>query len=390
VTSRTVLGIGIAQLVNWGVLYYAFGVLLLPVERALVQPQWLVAGAFSLALLISAAMAPMVGRWIDHGHGPRLMSVGGGAAAALLLLWAAVPHVATLYLVWAGLGVCMATTLYEPAFAIVGRGFDTVAERLRALAAVTIFGGLAGTVFLPMTALAESRVGWRGTAVLLAVAMAAAAVVAHWAVPRAIRESHASVTVALPDPGAVMARPERGFGVVIAAFGSASLAHAALTTTLIPALAERRISATTAALLGSTIGLMQLPGRALMLHGRLSASPSALLLTSLGLQGTGLAIYAWASSIGAVGLGVALFAIGAGLATLVRPYLVLTLYDVNRSGYLNGVLARAQQLARAAGPIAAVALGSAVGYGWIFAALAVHFALLALIWRWQSGFDRTD
>lgn len=388
-TSRTVLGIGLAQLVNWGVLYYAFGVLLVPVERALAQPQWIVAGAFSLALLISAAMAPTVGRWIDGGHGPRLMSVGGMAAAALLLLWAAIPHVAMLYLAWAGLGVCMATTLYEPAFAIVGRGFDSVAGRLRALAAVTIFGGLAGTVFLPMTALVETRVGWRGTAALLAVAMAAAAVVAHWAVPRSVREATHPVSAAPLPSGDAVARRERGFAVVIAAFGSASLAHAALTTTLIPALAERRISATTAALLGSTMGLMQLPGRALMLHGRLSASPSALLITSLGLQGTGLVIFSVAASTVAVGFAIAVFAVGSGLATLVRPYLVLTLYDVHRAGYLNGVLARAQQIARAGGPIAAVALGSAFGYRWIFAGLAVHFAALAVVW-WRSGAARRD
>jgi hypothetical protein len=379
---RTVLGIGIAQLVNWGVLYYAFGVLLIPVERSLAQPQWIVAGAFSLALLISAAMAPTVGRWIDQGHGPRLMSAGGLAASALLLLWAAVPHVSTLYLAWAGLGVCMAATLYEPAFAIVGRGFDTVAERLRALAAVTIFGGLAGTVFLPGTALLESRLGWRTTAVLLALAMALAALVARWAVSRPLH------TGSPPPPAPALAlnaptRSERGFGLIVAAFGSASLAHAALTTTLIPALAERRIGATTAAFLGSTMGLMQLPGRALMLHGRLSASPSALLLTSLGLQGMGLAIFAASTSPLLVGVGVAVFAGGAGLATLVRPYLVLTLYDVSRAGYLNGVLARAQQLARAGGPIAAVAIGSATGYGWIFAALAAHFAVLALVCRWQ-------
>jgi MFS family permease len=380
VTSRTVLGIGLAQLVNWGVLYYAFGVLLIPVERGLSQPRWIVAGAFSLALLISAAMAPAVGRWIDCGHGPRLMTIGGWTAAALLLVWAAVPHVTTLYIAWAGLGVCMAATLYEPAFAIVGRGFDTVAERLRALAAVTIFGGLAGTVFLPTTAVVVARVGWRWTAVLLAVAMAAAALIARWAVPAAIHGSRAVDPPAAP----AVAPPtrERGFGMVLTAFGSASLAHAALTTTLIPALSERRISPTTAALLGGTMGLMQLPGRALMLHGRLSASPSALLITSLGLQGAGLAVYTVAGTPAPVGLGVALFAAGSGLATLVRPYLVLTLYDVSRTGHLNGLLARAQQLARAGAPIAAVAVGSAFGYRWIFAVLAVHFVGLALFWWW--------
>ena len=32
--------------------------------------------------------------------------------------------VVALYLVWAALGLCMAATLYEPAFMIVGRAFD--------------------------------------------------------------------------------------------------------------------------------------------------------------------------------------------------------------------------------------------------------------------------
>ena len=44
------------------------------------------------------------------------------------------PAVLTLYIVWAGIGVCMAATLYEPAFVIVGRAYDDPTRRLRALA----------------------------------------------------------------------------------------------------------------------------------------------------------------------------------------------------------------------------------------------------------------
>ena len=50
-TTRAILAIGVGQLVNWGVLYYAFGVLMLPLERDLGVARWVVAGAFSLALL---------------------------------------------------------------------------------------------------------------------------------------------------------------------------------------------------------------------------------------------------------------------------------------------------------------------------------------------------
>ena len=90
-TTRAIWAIGAGQLVNWGVLYYAFGVLLVPVEEALGVARWLVAGAFSIALLVSALAAPAVGRLADRGQGPAVMQAGGFVAASLLMLWAAVP-----------------------------------------------------------------------------------------------------------------------------------------------------------------------------------------------------------------------------------------------------------------------------------------------------------
>ena len=128
--SRAIWAIGIGQLVNWGVLYYAFGVLLLPIEETLAAPRWLVAGAFSLGLLVSAIAAPSVGRLADRGQGPVVMQAGGLVAAGLLIAWALVPTIWTTYLVWAGLGVCMAAILYEPVFAIVGRAFTDAESRL--------------------------------------------------------------------------------------------------------------------------------------------------------------------------------------------------------------------------------------------------------------------
>jgi hypothetical protein len=57
-STRAVIALGIGQCVNWGVLYYAFAVLLLPVEAELGAERWIVTGAFSLALLLSAIAAP--------------------------------------------------------------------------------------------------------------------------------------------------------------------------------------------------------------------------------------------------------------------------------------------------------------------------------------------
>src|SRR5688572_3559371 len=158
-TSRAIWSIGCGQLVNWGVLYYAFGVLMMPVEESLGVPRWMVAGAFSLALLVSAIAAPTVGRLADRGQGPVVMQAGGYIAAGLLLVWAFLPSLAMTYIVWAALGLCMAAILYEPVFAIVGRAFQDVDARLRAIATVTIMGGLASTAFLPGTTALVERLG---------------------------------------------------------------------------------------------------------------------------------------------------------------------------------------------------------------------------------------
>ena len=143
--TRAVVALGIGQCVNWGVLYYAFAVLVVPIQRELGVATWVVTGAFSLALLMSAALAPTIGRWGDRDRGGVVMQAGGFGAAALLAAWTLMPGVPALYVVWAGLGLCMAATLYEPAFVIVGRAHADPAQRLRALAAVTLFGGLAST-----------------------------------------------------------------------------------------------------------------------------------------------------------------------------------------------------------------------------------------------------
>jgi hypothetical protein len=55
--TREVVALGIGQCVNWGVLYYAFAVLLVPVAGDLSAPRWVVTGAFSLALFMSALLA---------------------------------------------------------------------------------------------------------------------------------------------------------------------------------------------------------------------------------------------------------------------------------------------------------------------------------------------
>ena len=379
-TRSAIVALGIGQCVNWGVLYYAFAVLVVPLQKELNAPTWIVTGAFSLALLMSAALAPAVGRWADRDRGVRVMQSGGFAAAGLLTLWTLLPGLALLYVVWACLGLCMAATLYEPAFVIVGRAHDDPARRLRALGTVTLFGGLASTVFLPATALLVRAAGWRGAVLALAAALAGST----WISARVIL--HRPPT---PSPILDTARTRRTRGngptdpvrfyVVTAMFTLTGLASAAFVTNLLPALGERGVAPATAVMLGGLIGVMQLPGRALLMSGALAASSQGLLALSLACQAAGLGLVALGPSTAAVAGGTTVFALGAGLTTIVRPHLVQTLFSVERSGYLNGRIARQQQLARAGGPILVAWTASRIGYATVFTALAGAFVVAALV-----------
>lgn len=377
--SRAIWLVGFGQLVNWGVLYYAFGVLLVPVENALDAPRWLVAGAFSLALLVSAIAAPAVGRLADRGQGPVVMQAGGFVAAGLLIVWAMFPTVLITYVVWAALGVCMAAILYEPLFVIVGRSFADSDARLRAIATVTIMGGLASTAFLPGTTWLIAEFGWRGAVIALAAIIAFTTIVVS-------RLAFSDLTFSLPQLldalfGGDHGHLPSGGGLkrLVAVFSLSSVVNSALASNIVAALIERQLSPARAAAIGGLFGVMQLPGRALMTNRWFAPGPVPLLMVSFGLQIAGL-VALIARSQAAMWIGVTAFACGAGLTTLARPYIVVHVYGADQAGRVNGVIARGQQLARAAGPVSAAAFASATGgYGTVFGAMAVLLALAVIL-----------
>jgi hypothetical protein len=256
---------------------------------------------------------------------------------------------------------------------------DDPAQRLRALAAVTLFGGLASTLFLPGTAYLVAGVGWRGAVLVLAALLGASTLITHTFVFR-----HLGAAAPLSPSEPFTSRSTDGgthpvrFVFLATMFALASLASAALTTNLVPALGERGISPANAAMLGGLIGVMQLPGRALLMNGVLAGSPSRLLAVSLMLQAAGLGGVAFAPSVLVAAGATMVFALGAGLTTLVRPHLIQTMFSNRLAGHLNGRIARHQQLARAAGPLAVAWLAGSVGYATVFTVIGGTFAVIAL------------
>ena len=371
----TVVGaLALTETVSWGVLYYAFSVFLVPMGEELGWSPATLTGAYSLALLVSGLAAPLVGRWLDR-HGPRaLMTAASVAGVVLVLAWSRVGGVAAYYLIWAGLGLAMAGTLYDPAFATVTTWFER--DRPRAMLAVTLAAGLASTIFLPLSAWLVSALGWRDALVALAAILALLTIPPHAILLRRRPEDlglepdgrasddlrlagnatapHAGVElrVALRDPA---------FRWLAVAFALETLATVAVGVHLIPYLTERGDGAGFAAAATGLIGAAQVAARivATVFGGRLSQV--ALTGGVFALQAVALLVLmGWESRAGVL-TAVLLLGAGRGVVTLMRAGLVAEFYGRAHFGAINGTLALFLTGARAAGPIGAGLVIAATG-----------------------------
>ena len=148
--SRTVVAsLAFTQIASWGGIYYAFAVLLPSIAQSLGNKPTLVYGALSWSLLVAGLAATPVGILLDRHGGRPVMMAGSALAAAGLACLSLANNLPWLYLAWTVLGLAMAMTLYDAAFATLNRKFPAQARPL--ISTLTLFGGLASTLFWPLT-----------------------------------------------------------------------------------------------------------------------------------------------------------------------------------------------------------------------------------------------
>ena len=126
---RAVPVLGVTQILAWGSIFYT-PVLIVPLIAA--ERGWSIAftmGGFSFGLLVAGLVLPYVGRAVDHYGGHVVMTAGSLTGALGLLLIARVADPLAYFAVWLVLGVAMAASLYDSAFASLGRIFGAAARR---------------------------------------------------------------------------------------------------------------------------------------------------------------------------------------------------------------------------------------------------------------------
>lgn len=379
--------LSLGQLVGWGSVFYAFSMLMDPVEQALGLGRSEVSLAFSLALLAEGVAAFAVGRWIDRGHARRVMAGGSALAGACLLALSQVQGVWGWTLVWMGLGVAMAATLYTPAFAVLTQRHPL--HFRRQIITVTFLGGLASTVFIPLMAWLLHAVGWRHMLWVLAACQWLVCLPIHaWllhpkrnpppttsprhtgAAPGAAPDTPLAQQVALAHAGGLPTEPasyrqalrEPAFvlvGVFVVLMMGVTVAIA---THLVSLLTESGLPAAWAVALPASIGLVQVVGRSLLYFFEHRASvhtvnrwiPGLIPLGLLALLGALAAVHRWPQAAGlamaATVAFVALYGLGNGMLTIVKGTAVAQYVSRTHAASLNGALGIPQALGRAAAP----------------------------------------
>jgi len=374
----------LTETISWGILYYAFSVFLVPMQEQFGWSAAAITGAYSLAILVSGLAAPWVGRWLDT-HGPRaLMTAGSIAGTLLVLAWSRVDSLTGFYVIWIGIGLTQAATLYEPAFASLMHWFER--DRGRALLLVTIAAGFASTIFLPLAGWLIDLTDWRTALVILAVILGTLTIPPHALVLRrrpedlglmpdgAAAPAHAPakavVTTDAPDVRNVVR--QRSFWWMTTAYWLHTFASIAVAVHMIAYLTERGDGATFAAAMTGLIGAAQVAARIVAIALERRYSQIALTALFFGQQAVAIAVLLlWEHPAGVL-IAAVFLGMGRGAVTLIRPGTLAQLYGTKNFGAISGVQTLILTGARASAPVAAGA-GYALmdGYTEVFWVLAV-------------------
>lgn len=262
---RVVL-LALAETLAWAGTYYLFPAVLTHVER---EDEWdraPLAAAYTLALLINAAAAPLAGRLVDVGLGRMLLTASSACAGAVVLLLSLNAHdLPSFYAAWLFIGLTMAGCLYEPCFAFVTKELPDAKD---SITTITLIAGFAGTISFPACQAIAAAAGWRSAARALGATLMVVAAPLFWfgasgAAPTASVQHRIATHTRQVDRTrrpAVCSRPT--FWLLTITYTSCALATGTIVNHLLPLAAELGIAPRYAVGAAMSLGPSQVASRA--------------------------------------------------------------------------------------------------------------------------------
>jgi MFS family permease len=170
---RAIFSLALSVMVAFGVILYGFSIFVTDGAAGAEFSKTVLSAAYGGSVVAGGLLAIPIGRRADRrgvrgilALGGLLTAVGMSAFAAATTPWQ------VLAAWWFFLGPAGAMIFYEVAFVAIDR-WCSPAQRPRALGTLTLIGGLAGIIFIPLTQWLVDQVGWRTTALSMGIVVLA-------------------------------------------------------------------------------------------------------------------------------------------------------------------------------------------------------------------------
>ncbi len=380
-----VWALGITTIVSYGTTQYLFGVLLVPVQHELGWSRTALSGAYSLGFLVTGVLGMPIGRLVDR-RGARLLMSGGSALAAICLaLLSRVTAEWQFYALWAGgLGLAAALTFYPVTFTVVTNWF--VRRRGSAMALLTLLGGLASVIFIPLAGVLIAATGWRSTLLVMAGAQILVCLPIHALLLRRHPEDHglrpdgdrsqAGPNAAATGHSLRAALGSPAFWTLTGASGLGMMGHAVVLAHQVPFLIGRGFDPVLAATVAGLLGVASLPARLVLNLLSDRWGPKAMLVFSTALQGAGVVLLLLAATPALIWAYVAVYGFSFGAVSPLRASVMAEQFGRRAFGAITAVQGLPMATLGAAGPLLAGALYDRLGdYTLALALTAATFAL---------------
>ncbi|KHA53264.1 putative transmembrane transport protein [Sulfitobacter geojensis] len=358
---------------GYGTLMYAYAVLLPEMAKDLGLTLSEVFGILSLGLFFGGLASPIAGKLVDRCGGRWVMTLGSIVASLALMAMSQIEARFGLFvmiLLAEGAGMFV---LYNVAFASVAR-LDLRVLPQRSISVITLFGGVASTIFWPLTLGLFNRFGWETTWVILGFSALLICTPIHFFVLRGPeRAANGPKPDNAPDWPELTGRLRKQamLWMVISFIFSGYLMGAVMTLWVTNA-QDLGHTAVMAAVAGALIGPFKTVGRFFEMLVSRNMYPLVTYALSLGLMFSGfIALLTFGFTFSGLLVAAALYGMGDGIKTIARGTLPLALFGEKGYGARLGWISFVQMGINASAPFVFAWLTQAFGGWWSFAVMAL-------------------
>jgi len=375
-----IVALSVLVMVAFGTLFYAYSVFITEEAAGAEYSISLLSVAWTGAILVGGGFAFLVGRYADE-HGVRgIMGLGTViGAAGLMLLGASQTGWQLILVSWLLIGPAGAMTFYEPAFIAVDQWFG-LAGSTRSLAMLTVIGGLAGPIFIPLTGFLTVSIGWRWAAVSLgAILLIVGMVATVFVFPAHLGERHEH-DGSTPHLRLTALFKDRRFTLFTAATLLTFAAVEAIIFHRIAVFEQAGFAITVVAWWAAVSGLMSLPGRLIAPYLSNRIRPIIVSAAVTLTMGVATAFAAAAMQQWQMATHFVLFGLAFGAATPMRAVVMGRWYSGRQYGRIMGMQWTIVATIAAAGPLIVGLLRDGSGsYAMPIALTAALFVVAAVL-----------